>query len=196
MTSRRLLVLAASAALLFSSTAQARYMGKFTATAYGPPWNALEGGPQTATGVRLPGLGGKQKYVVAVDPRVIPYHSRLKIWPNPFGDRNIVFRAEDTGGAIKGNRIDFFTTQGRQAQNRWGRRGVRVTRVSEPFTPAGTRPVQKGTKTRSTPRSQPASDRQALLQAYLAQAPRTATLPRPAMDPVAGRFLRRFKGMT
>lgn len=41
---------------------------------------------------------------VAVDPRVIPLGSRLKI--EGFG--GTIFRAEDTGGAIKGNKIDLW----------------------------------------------------------------------------------------
>lgn len=101
--------------------------GTFESTAYGPPWNAMEGGGVTSTGIKLPQnpTGEPGPYIVAVDPRVIPYHSKLGIWPNPFGYRG-KFRAEDTGGAIKGNRIDFLDMMGRAHQNAWGRRKVRV----------------------------------------------------------------------
>ena len=102
-------------------------MSKFVATAYGPPWNAMQGTGVTSRGVDL--RDGKQKLVVAVDPRVIPYGTKLKIWPNPFGDRNLVFTASDTGGAIKGSRIDFFVASGRKAQNAFGKKSVSVTRV-------------------------------------------------------------------
>lgn len=38
---------------------------------------------------------------IAVDPRMIPLGSKIRL-----GDR--VYTAEDTGGAIKGKRIDLF----------------------------------------------------------------------------------------
>lgn len=94
------------------------------ATAYGPPWNAMEGTGITSTGVNL--QHGKQKLVVAVDPRVIPYGTKLRIPNNPFGNPNLIFTASDTGGAIKGNRLDFFVASGRKQQNRWGRRNTVV----------------------------------------------------------------------
>ena len=67
----------------------------------------------TATGTRVrPG-------VVAVDPRVIPLGSTL--WVEGYG----YARAEDTGGAIKGNRIDLFFETKAEAF-RWGRRTVKA----------------------------------------------------------------------
>lgn len=99
-------------------------LGIFTATAYGPPWGGIEGQGTTATGIDL--HSAPHDYIVAVDPNVIPLHSKLQISPNPFGDPNIVFRAEDTGGAIKGNRIDFYDWRGRRAQNGWGVRKVSI----------------------------------------------------------------------
>lgn len=98
--------------------------GGFVATAYGPPWEGEEGTGTTATGVDL--SKAPHRYIVAVDPSVIPLHSKLKIWPNPFGYRGD-FEAEDTGGAIKGNRIDFYDWEGRKAQDAWGRQSVTVT---------------------------------------------------------------------
>ena len=101
-------------------------MGTFTTTAYGPPWNAMEGTGVTSKGVKL--RKGQQKLVVAVDPSVIPYGTKLKIWPNPFGDKNLVFTAGDTGGAFQGGKrkIDFFIASGRKAQNAWGVRQAQV----------------------------------------------------------------------
>lgn len=99
-------------------------VGGFIATAYGPPWGGIEGEGTTATGVNL--KGDEPAYIVAVDPGVIPLHSKLKIWPNPFNNRDIVFSAEDTGGAIRGRRIDFYDWRGRDSQNAWGRRAVQV----------------------------------------------------------------------
>ena len=58
--------------------------------------------------------------VVAVDPRVIPLGTKLYIE----GYGNAI--AGDTGGAIKGNRIDLFFSSNSEAMN-FGRRTVKVT---------------------------------------------------------------------
>lgn len=76
-------------------------------------------GPITAIGTNLrPG-------VVAVDKNVIPLRSTLYIesmdnWPS-YG----MASAEDTGGAIKGNKIDLFF-QSRDTVKQFGRRMVKV----------------------------------------------------------------------
>lgn len=101
--------------------------GKYTATAYGPPWGGINGTGITKTGVNL--KGGPKRYIVAVDPSRIPLGSKVKAWPNPFGHRG-AFSAEDTGGAIKGNRLDFYDWRGRKTQRAWGRRQVKVSRPS------------------------------------------------------------------
>ncbi len=102
--------------------------GTFEATAYGPPWGGIEGTGITSTGIKLPNAptGKAGPYIVAVDPTVIPYHTKFKAWPNPFGYRGD-FQAEDTGGAIKGNRLDFLDMISREHQNAWGRRNVQVS---------------------------------------------------------------------
>ena len=102
----------------------------FTATSYGPPWGGINGGGTTAAGV---GLGITRRgtyprvYGIAVDPRVISLGSSRRIWPNPFRYRGR-FRAFDTGGAIKGNRLDFYDWRGRSHQYGWGVRKVKVCR--------------------------------------------------------------------
>lgn len=58
--------------------------------------------------------------VVAVDPRVIPLGTRLYIE----GYGNAI--AGDTGGAIKGNRIDLFFSSN-SAARQFGRRNIKVT---------------------------------------------------------------------
>lgn len=103
---------------------------KFVATAYGPPWNAMEGGGNTSTGVSLPKTNvNKIIPIVAADPHVLPYGTKVKFDHNPFGDPNIVFTVADTGGAIQGNRIDFLVLQSRAKQNQWGRQNVNATIV-------------------------------------------------------------------
>jgi len=93
----------------------------FQATVYGPPWGGIEGTGWSATGMKLvPG-----KHVIAVDPKVIPLHSHVTVWPNPHNWQG-EFLAADTGGAIKGRIIDIFMWQGPTAMDQWGRRSVRV----------------------------------------------------------------------
>ena len=70
-------------------------------------------GRNTASGI-APHFGA-----VAVDPGVIPLGSKLYVEGYGFG------RALDTGGAIKGNRIDVFFETSEQTR-RWGIRRVRV----------------------------------------------------------------------
>lgn len=57
--------------------------------------------------------------MVAVDPKVIPLGS--KIWVEGYGEAV----AGDTGGAIKGNRIDVLVGSD-SAANKWGRKTVKV----------------------------------------------------------------------
>jgi len=82
------------------------------ASAYGPGGNG-KWGARTASGLR-PGYG-----VVAVDPRFIPLGTRLYI------DGYGYAVACDTGGAIKGNRIDLGYNSDREAY-RFGRKRVKV----------------------------------------------------------------------
>lgn len=84
----------------YSTSGQWKSLGKFKVTHYccekyphicnaGPPY-------KTAMGTN-PHVGG-----CAVDPSKIPLGSFVKI-------NGVVYHAEDTGGAIKGNRIDIVT---------------------------------------------------------------------------------------
>lgn len=69
----------------------------------------------TATGIDL----RVNPRVIAVDPRVIPLGSMVEI-PG-FG----IYIAGDTGGAIKGNKIDIHFSTVAQAYN-WGRRSITI----------------------------------------------------------------------
>lgn len=105
------------------SKPSAKTLGRFESTAYGPPWDAMNGTGVTAGGTDL--TSAPKRYIVAVDPDVIPLGTKLRIWPNPFNYRG-AFLADDTGGAIQGRRIDFYDWRGRSSQLAWGRRTVEV----------------------------------------------------------------------
>lgn len=84
------------------------------ATAYDP-----SAGSKTAMGTRA------RVGAVAVDPKVIPLGSKLYIESMDGFPTYGYATAEDTGGAIKGNRIDLFYSTNSQAL-RFGRRNVKV----------------------------------------------------------------------
>ena len=105
--------------------------GSWVATAYGPPWDAMNGSGVTATGLNL--TAGEPAYEIAVDPAVIPLESFEHVTPNPFGTPH-AFYAGDTGGAIIGRHVDIYDWQGRAAQDAWGVRHVTVTPAPNPGT--------------------------------------------------------------
>ncbi|MDN5386307.1 MULTISPECIES: 3D domain-containing protein [Bacillus] len=86
-----------------------------TATAY----TANDGGMTgvTATGFDL--NANKNAKIIAVDPNVIPLGS--KVYVEGYGEAT----AADTGGAIKGNKIDVFVPSKSAAKN-WGVKTVKV----------------------------------------------------------------------
>jgi 3D (Asp-Asp-Asp) domain-containing protein len=95
-----------------------------TATAYAPgPHDNDQWGNKTYLGTQVrPGI-------IAVDPRVIPLGSRVYIqYPDGHGEYAI---AEDTGGAIKGNRIDVAKWSVKEAED-FGIQKVKVSVVSSP----------------------------------------------------------------
>jgi len=61
--------------------------------------------------------------VIAADPRVLPIGSRVRIEAGTYTGEYIV---ADTGGAVKGKRIDIWTPSSREAM-RFGRRTVKLT---------------------------------------------------------------------
>lgn len=82
----------------------------YTATAY-----SLHG--RTATGV-APATG-----MIAADPRVLPLGSRVRIEAGSYSGEYVV---ADTGGAVRGHRIDIWTPTSGDAM-RFGRRAVKLT---------------------------------------------------------------------
>lgn len=80
-----------------TQTAGLRSLGTFRTTAYCPCYQCSEGwGRRTSTGAIA-----RSGHTIAVDPRVIPYGSRVMIG-------GVIYTAEDRGGAVKGNHIDIF----------------------------------------------------------------------------------------
>lgn len=98
-----------------------------TATAYAPgPHDNDQWGSKTKLGTEVrPG-------VIAVDPRIIPLGSRVMI-KYPDGTKEYAV-AEDTGGAIKGHRIDVAKWTVGEAE-RFGIKPVRVYVLND--TPGG-----------------------------------------------------------
>lgn len=97
------------------SSATGKYLGKFTTTAYcncSRCCGKWAGGP-TASGT-MPRAGR----TIAVDPKVIPLGTKVIINGN-------TYVAEDTGSAIKGNKIDIYHDSHSSALS-WGRRTVDV----------------------------------------------------------------------
>ena len=71
-----------------------------------------------ASGLTSLGLTPR-KGIVAVDPRVIPYYTKLYI------PGYCMAMAGDTGGAIRGHRIDLFMNSVWECYQ-WGRRDVEI----------------------------------------------------------------------
>ena len=87
----------------------------YVATAY-----SLRG--KTASG-KMVGRG-----LIAADPRVLPLGSRVRLDHPGYSGEYLV---ADTGGMIRGRRIDIWTPSSREAM-RFGRRTVKLTVLSYP----------------------------------------------------------------
>ncbi|WP_100401632.1 LysM peptidoglycan-binding and 3D domain-containing protein [Bacillus sp. FJAT-42315] len=98
-----------------SSNVQGKTM-TVTATAYTAQCNGCSG--VTATGINL--NANRNAKVIAVDPNVIPLGSKVHV--EGYGTAI----AGDTGGAIKGNKIDLHMPTKEQAYQ-WGVRSVNIT---------------------------------------------------------------------
>ena len=95
--------------LVKKTASSGRSRGKFVATAY-----CLRG--RTASG-RMVGKG-----IIAADPRVLRLGSRVNLGAGNYSGNYLV---ADTGGKIKGNRIDIWMASCAEAR-RFGRRTVSV----------------------------------------------------------------------
>lgn len=84
-----------------------RSLGVFRTTGYCPCHQCSEGwGRHTSTGAIA-----QSNHTIAVDPRVIPYGSKVMV-------NGVVYTAEDRGGGVRGNHIDiFFDTHAQTRQH-------------------------------------------------------------------------------
>ena len=92
--------------------AKAASRGAFTATAY-----CLKG--RTATG------GGVRRGIIAADPRVLRLGSDIFLGAGSYSGQ---YKVTDTGGAVKGRRIDIWVPSCSEAR-RFGRRTVQISMV-------------------------------------------------------------------
>src|SRR5262249_33374172 len=114
-------ILGASSSILTSTTVQqilpveefAAASAPYLATAY-----TLRG--RTASGRPV------SRGLIAADPRVLPLGSKVRLEAGEFrGD----YLVADTGGTVRGRRVDIWTPSNRQAF-RFGRRTVKLTVLS------------------------------------------------------------------
>ena len=81
----------------------------------------------TATAYSLPGRTASGKVVsrgvIAADPTVLPIGTRVRVEAGSWSGE---YEVADTGGAIKGRRIDIWTPTTREARQ-FGRRAVKLT---------------------------------------------------------------------
>lgn len=109
---------------LITPEANAKQVLDITATAYAPgAHDNDQWGNKTYLGTQVrPGI-------IAVDPRIIPLGSHVLIkYPDGHSERAV---AEDTGGAIKGHRIDVAKWTVNEAEN-FGIKAVKVYVLKDP----------------------------------------------------------------
>ncbi len=85
----------------------------YIATAY-----SLRGRTASGTPVR--------KGIIAADPKVLPLGSKVRLEAGAYSGEYLV---ADTGGAVKGKKIDIWTPSTREAM-RFGRRKIKLTVLS------------------------------------------------------------------
>jgi len=98
-----------------TSSTPAAAAATYTATAYSL-------GGRTASGMRV------TKGLIAADPRILPLGTRVLLDAGAYSGEYLV---ADTGGSVRGKKIDIWTPNSHEA-NRFGRRLVRLTVLSYP----------------------------------------------------------------
>lgn len=106
-----------------------------------PPLEALAPNPEVNPGLAPPenyiataySLRGRtasgklvRKGIVAADPRVLPLGSKIRVEAGRYSGEYLV---ADTGGAVRGRKIDIWIPTSREAM-RFGRRKVKLTVLS------------------------------------------------------------------
>lgn len=105
----------------------------------------------SATAYSLRGRTASGQYVtrglIAADPRVLPIGTRVRLEAGPWSGEYLV---ADTGGAIKGRKIDIWTPSTREAMQ-FGRRPVKLTVLSFPAARAKSAATRRRTVANATP---------------------------------------------
>lgn len=92
------------------------YIGKFDLTAYCGCFKCSNGTGITASGTKV-----KEGRTIAVDTRIIPFGTEVKIGKE-------IYVAEDTGSAIKGHKIDIYFESHEEAEKFGIKKNVKVYR--------------------------------------------------------------------
>jgi len=105
-------------------------LGEVTASQIAEPSFVAPAAAYVATAYSLRGrtASGRpvSKGLIAADPRVLPLGSRVKLEAGNYSGEYLV---ADTGGAVRGRRIDIWTPTSREAM-RFGRRVIKLTVLS------------------------------------------------------------------
>lgn len=105
----------------------------------------------SATAYSLRGRTASGQYVtrglIAADPRHLPLGTRVRLDAGPWSGEYLV---ADTGGAIKGRKIDIWTPSTREALQ-FGRRNVKLTVLSLPVRRAKSRATRPRITTAANP---------------------------------------------
>jgi 3D (Asp-Asp-Asp) domain-containing protein len=114
----------------------------------------------SATAYSLRGRTASGQYVtrglIAADPRHLPLGTRVRLDAGPWSGEYLV---ADTGGAIKGRKIDIWTPSTREALQ-FGRRNVKLTVLSVPTRRAKTRVTRPRVTTATNPAAMEAAAKQ------------------------------------
>ena len=110
------------------------YIGKFKLTAY---CSCTKCCGRFASGKTASGVKATSNHTIAVDPKVIPLGTQVKIGKT-------IYTAEDTGGGIKGHKIDIFFDSHSEALDFGVQRDVKVYKVNPPKVVAKLKSLKKG----------------------------------------------------
>lgn len=110
--------------------------GKFTTLKYTSGWETTgyayrAGGINGSTaGITASGTKVLEGRTIAVDPSVIPLGSIVAIWSGSQKEYSGLYLAEDTGGAIKGKKVDIAMLTVAECK-KWGRRKISVSVIDK-----------------------------------------------------------------